>query len=170
MTKKESVSCRSQDLSQIPVQTVSLSERMIGYNYLSKYNDWHDDFIISWHDKRIFLFEISKASDPTHARQGYNCRELEIVNDNNILMQTSLNFQLKQYFQTSWMFLVRRILLFLKNICICDPLVESSTGSRNIRASTIIKFWNFCFLTAADISEELFHRSGKFAASQLCCM
>ena len=100
MTKKESVSCRSQDLSQIPVQTVSLSERMIGYNYLSKYNDWHDDFIISWHDKRIFLFEISKASDPTHARQGYNCRELEIVNDNNILMQTSFNFQLKQYFQT----------------------------------------------------------------------
>mgnify|MGYP007048353050 FL=1 len=64
---------------------------MIGYNYLSKYNDWHDDFIISWHDKRIFLFEISKASDPTHARQGYNCRELEIVNDNNILMQTSFN-------------------------------------------------------------------------------
>ena len=52
----------------------SLRLRMIGYNYLSKYNDWHDDFIISWHDKRIFLFEISKASDPTHARQGYNCR------------------------------------------------------------------------------------------------
>ena len=127
--------------------------------------------ILSFRDmiKEYFYLRFLKLPTPHMlARVTIVDWEPEILNDNNILMQTSFNW--KKYFQTIFCKKDQRILLFSKTFVSVWPPSSPETGARNIRVGPIIKFWNFCFLTAADISEELFHRSGNFAASQLCCM
>ena len=127
--------------------------------------------ILSFRDmiKEYFYLRFLKLPTPHMlARVTIVDWEREILNDNNILMQTSFNW--KNIFKQCFVKKVIQESYFSQKHLYLWPPRSPETGARNIRVGPIIKFWNFCFLTAADISKELFHRSGNFAASQLCCM